>query len=160
MDEDTVRIVRGRANAACEYCLLPDDRHPGPFEVEHVVAIQHGGTDALGNLAYACLHCNRHKGPNLAGIDDKTFNACLELELITTNNLTIGLFWISPGEFIPADKKTRAFAKHNGVVTTPIDFQTYRQWSPRCVARLARTTPRFRPMLTSWRSPRRPSTHP
>jgi HNH endonuclease len=72
MDDETTRIVRGRANAACEYCLLPDDRHPGRFEVEHVVAIQHGGTDSLGNLAYACLHCNRHKGPNLAGIDHRT----------------------------------------------------------------------------------------
>jgi hypothetical protein len=40
-----------------------------PFEVEHVIPRQHGGTDALGNLAYACLHCNRHKGPNLAGLD-------------------------------------------------------------------------------------------
>jgi hypothetical protein len=42
------------------------------FEVEHVIAKQHGGTDALGNLAFACLHCNRHKGPNLSGIDQLT----------------------------------------------------------------------------------------
>ena len=26
----------------------------------------------LENLALACLHCNRHKGPNLAGIDGAT----------------------------------------------------------------------------------------
>ena len=23
----------------------------------------------MGNLAYACLHCNRHKGPNVSGIE-------------------------------------------------------------------------------------------
>jgi hypothetical protein len=39
------------------------------FEIEHVIAKQHGGTDTLSNLALACLHCNRHKGPNLSGLD-------------------------------------------------------------------------------------------
>ncbi len=64
--------VRARANGACEYCRLPDEYHPGPFEVEHVLPVQHGGTDAPGNLAYACLRCNRHKGPNIAGVDRQT----------------------------------------------------------------------------------------
>lgn len=72
MNEATAAAVRERANAACEYCRLPEALHPGPFEVEHVIPVQHGGTDALGNLAYACLHCNRHKGPNLAGVDRRT----------------------------------------------------------------------------------------
>jgi hypothetical protein len=72
MTERTARAVRERAKAACEYCRLPEALHPGPFEVEHVIPVQHGGSDAFGNLAYACLHCNRHKGPNLAGIDRKT----------------------------------------------------------------------------------------
>lgn len=61
-----------RAHHTCEYCRLPAVRHPGPFEIEHVTPIQHGGTDAFGNLAYACMHCNRHKGPNIAGIDRRT----------------------------------------------------------------------------------------
>jgi hypothetical protein len=72
MDEETTEVVRDRADATCEYCRLPEALHPGPFEVEHVIPVQHGGTDALSNLAYACLHCNRHKGPNLAGIDHQT----------------------------------------------------------------------------------------
>lgn len=72
MDEETVEAVRDRANATCEYCRLPEAHHPGPFEVEHVIPVQHGGTDALGNLAYACLRCNRHKGPNISGIDRRT----------------------------------------------------------------------------------------
>jgi len=37
--------------------------------VDHIVARQHGGLTAIDNLASACLHCNRHKGPNIAGRD-------------------------------------------------------------------------------------------
>jgi len=36
------------------------------------VARQHGGQTVLENLALACLHCNRHKGPNIAGADPNT----------------------------------------------------------------------------------------
>jgi 5-methylcytosine-specific restriction endonuclease McrA len=72
MDEELIDAVRDRAGGVCEYCRLPSSLHPGPFEVEHVIARQHGGPTVPGNLAYACLHCNRHKGPNLAGIDRVT----------------------------------------------------------------------------------------
>lgn len=70
MDERTVEAVRIRANFRCEYCLLSESLHPGPFEVEHIVAHQHGGSDAMGNLAVACRPCNWAKGPNLAGRSD------------------------------------------------------------------------------------------
>jgi hypothetical protein len=72
MDEELIEAVRSRAGYACEYCRLPEALHPGPFEVEHIIARQHGGPTVLSNLAYSCLHCNRHKGPNLAGIDVAT----------------------------------------------------------------------------------------
>jgi hypothetical protein len=72
MDESLIDAVHRRAYGVCEYCRLPHWLHPGPFEVEHIIAVQHGGRTILGNLAYACLHCNRHKGPNLAGIDPMT----------------------------------------------------------------------------------------
>jgi hypothetical protein len=72
MDETLVRQVRERAGDVCEYCRLPRAHHPGPFETEHVIPEQHGGPTRLSNLAYACLHCNRHKGPNLSGIDWRT----------------------------------------------------------------------------------------
>ncbi len=68
MNPTIARRVRDRAGGRCEYCRLPSTPVAIPFEVEHVVAKQHGGTDAPGNLAFTCLHCNRHKGPNLAGI--------------------------------------------------------------------------------------------
>jgi hypothetical protein len=69
MDETTRRLVIDRAGNVCEYCRLPQSAYPVPFEIDHVIAKQHGGTDAQRNLALACLHCNGHKGPNLSGID-------------------------------------------------------------------------------------------
>jgi hypothetical protein len=72
MDERLVATVRERAGGVCEYCRLPESHHPESFEIEHVVPRKHGGGTVLGNLAYACLRCNRHKGPNLAGIDRVT----------------------------------------------------------------------------------------
>ncbi len=69
MDEALVIAVRQRAAGQCEYCQLPERWHPGPFEVEHVIPKQHGGSSTMSNLADSCLHCNRHKGPNVAGIE-------------------------------------------------------------------------------------------
>jgi hypothetical protein len=42
------------------------------FEIEHIIAMQHGGKTSAANLALACFACNRYKGPNLGGIDPKT----------------------------------------------------------------------------------------
>jgi hypothetical protein len=64
-----VRQVWHRAAHRCEYCHLPAELFPLTFHVDHIIPRQHGGTTELGNLALACLHCNRHKGPNLAGLD-------------------------------------------------------------------------------------------
>jgi len=51
---------------------MPAAAYAGSFHVDHVVARQHGGGTTLENLALACLHCNQHKGPNVAGIDPNT----------------------------------------------------------------------------------------
>jgi hypothetical protein len=70
MDEAFRQLVRQRADDRCEYCLLP--QHAAPvyrFHVEHIRARQHGGSDALDNLALACPNCNHHKGPNLSAVD-------------------------------------------------------------------------------------------
>ena len=70
MDAALRNTVRRRARSRCEYCLLPEAYAPAvPFQIEHVIARQHGGPTALSNLALACHHCNLHKGPNLTGID-------------------------------------------------------------------------------------------
>lgn len=70
MSEALRQQVRERAGGRCEYCRLPDWLPPlEPFHLEHIIARQHGGETALENLAWACHRCNRHKGPNLSGID-------------------------------------------------------------------------------------------
>jgi HNH endonuclease len=69
MDERLGRQVRRRAGQVCEYCRLPATVDPLWFEIEHVIPVQHGGTTVLANLANSCRHCNRHKGPNVAGIE-------------------------------------------------------------------------------------------
>jgi hypothetical protein len=43
-----------------------------PFQIDHVIARQHEGSSEIGNLAFACFHCNRHKGRHIAGIDPVT----------------------------------------------------------------------------------------
>lgn len=65
-------LVRRRAGECCEYCRLPQQFSSARLEIEHIVAEQHGGDRAASNLALACFACNRHKGPNLGGIDPKT----------------------------------------------------------------------------------------
>lgn len=64
--------VRERAQGRCEYCHLPEEADIIAFEVDHIIAEQHGGLTALGNLAYSCFECNRYKGPNLTSIDPQT----------------------------------------------------------------------------------------
>jgi HNH endonuclease len=43
-----------------------------PFEVDHIIAEHHEGRTLASNLCLACFACNRHKGPNVAGVDPKT----------------------------------------------------------------------------------------
>ena len=63
------RGVRDRARGACEYCRFPERFAEVPFVLDHVIARQHGGSSEFENLALCCGFCNRHKGPNVAGID-------------------------------------------------------------------------------------------
>ena len=41
-------------------------------EVDHVISVKHGGTTVPDNLAYACFHCNRHKGADLGSLSLRT----------------------------------------------------------------------------------------
>lgn len=62
-------LVWRRAGERCEYCRFPTSFAEVPFQIDHIVARQHGGTDEPDNLALACCFCKRHKGSNLSGID-------------------------------------------------------------------------------------------
>ncbi len=49
----------------CEYCKIHESDAYLTFEVEHIISQKHGDGDELENLAYACPHCNQHKGTDL-----------------------------------------------------------------------------------------------
>jgi len=51
---------------------MPASGYLGSFHADHIIARQHGGKSGWENLAFACLHCNRHKGPNIAGRNPQT----------------------------------------------------------------------------------------
>jgi len=39
------------------------------FEADHIIAEKHRGKTTLENLAWACVICNRNKGPDISSID-------------------------------------------------------------------------------------------
>ncbi len=63
------RLVAERADYRCEYCLVPESEVLLSHQPDHIIASQHGGKSVAVNLAFACVHCNRHKGSNIASID-------------------------------------------------------------------------------------------
>ncbi len=69
MKKGLVQLVRRRAEFSCEYCRLKEARSPLPLVIDHIVARQHDGKTVGENLALACAICNRHKGPNISGVD-------------------------------------------------------------------------------------------
>ncbi|MFN0213931.1 MAG: HNH endonuclease [Saprospiraceae bacterium] len=62
----TIRqAVAERANCRYEYCLMLEAEFFVAFEIDHIVSLKHGGSNDLENLAFACPHCNQHKGSDL-----------------------------------------------------------------------------------------------
>ena len=51
---------------------MPSSVDPLPFQIDHVIALKHGGMSTLENLALSCFHCNSHKGSNIAGLDPES----------------------------------------------------------------------------------------
>src|SRR5438552_3933382 len=68
--------VRQRAAGRCEYCLFPQQETLLPLEVDHIIALKHGGLTILENLALACPTCNIQEGTDLASIDSTTGKIC------------------------------------------------------------------------------------
>jgi HNH endonuclease len=58
-------LVAQRADYRCEYCRFHEDDLFFSFEIDHIASLKHGGGSELQNLAFACPHCNNHKGPDL-----------------------------------------------------------------------------------------------
>jgi hypothetical protein len=66
------QLVSQRASGACEYCLIHQIFSMYSHEIDHIIALKHGGESTEDNLVIACLPCNRHKGSDLTNIDPLT----------------------------------------------------------------------------------------
>ncbi len=66
------QFVNDRAGGKCEYCLIHQDFSIYSHEVDHAIAIKHGGASNVDNLVLSCLPCNRYKGSDLTSIDPIT----------------------------------------------------------------------------------------
>ncbi|MBO3460397.1 HNH endonuclease [Aetokthonos hydrillicola Thurmond2011] len=69
IDTEVRKLVIERAAGRCEYCLIHQDFSIYTHEVDHIIAVKHGGETIAENLALSCLSCNRHKGSDFATID-------------------------------------------------------------------------------------------
>lgn len=66
------RVVEGRAQGRCEYCLLHEEDAGFSHHIDHIIGRKHGGSSEPDNLAVACYLCNRYKGSDIASIHPAT----------------------------------------------------------------------------------------
>ncbi len=62
-------LVRTRAVGLCEYCRISERFTLAEHEIDHIIALKHGGQTVAENLALCCAICNRYKGSDIASID-------------------------------------------------------------------------------------------
>lgn len=74
-------------------------------------------------------------------LDEGLFNRCVELLSVGIHKLTMALFWINPTDYLPADRKTRAYGHANGITAPPEDYRTYRTWMQQMGAKLGADYP-------------------
>lgn len=65
-------LVRDRAHGYCEYCRISERITLTEHQIDHVIAMKHGGKTIAENLALCCTVCNRFKGSDIAAIDPDT----------------------------------------------------------------------------------------
>jgi len=61
-----LELVRLRAAGLCEYCRTSERFTLAEHEIDHVIAVKHGGRTVVENLALCCTVCNRFKGSDIA----------------------------------------------------------------------------------------------
>ena len=52
MNRELARAIRQRADGKCEYCRIPQFAFPLPFQIDHIIAEQHGGQSVANNLVW------------------------------------------------------------------------------------------------------------
>lgn len=70
--EEQKNHVRERAGDCCEYCRISQAGHLTRFQIDHIIALKHDGSDEDDNLCLACYRCNIYKGSNVAAADPET----------------------------------------------------------------------------------------
>ncbi|HEY2411811.1 MAG TPA: HNH endonuclease signature motif containing protein [Pirellulaceae bacterium] len=86
------QLVWDRAGGRCEYCQLPQALTIVAHAIDHIISQQHHGGTTADNLYLACAHCNRHKGPNLSGIDPES-NQLVRLFNPRVDSWTVHFRW-------------------------------------------------------------------
>jgi HNH endonuclease len=66
------RRVRAMAQNRCGYCLSPQHLVMARLEIEHIMPLAKGGSNAEANLWLACPICNRFKGDKTTAVDPET----------------------------------------------------------------------------------------
>jgi hypothetical protein len=66
------RRVRAMAQNRCGYCLSPQHLVMARLEIEHIMTLAKGGSNAEANLWLACPICNRFKGDKTTAVDPET----------------------------------------------------------------------------------------
>ncbi len=69
-------LVRQRAGDRCEYCLSPQSLVMGRFQIDHVLPLAKGGSNADNNLCLACELCNQYKWIKTEAVDPQTEKPC------------------------------------------------------------------------------------
>ena len=54
--------VRAAYGYCCGYCGVSESDTGGELQIDPYQPTSKGGSDTLGNLVYACVHCHRFKG--------------------------------------------------------------------------------------------------
>jgi hypothetical protein len=70
--ESVRQRVRQRAGDRCEYCLSPQTLVMGRLQIDHVLPLAKGGSDAEDNLCLACELCNQYKWTKTEAVDPQT----------------------------------------------------------------------------------------
>ena len=89
-----------RAKYCCEYCLMPEKFLATIFHIDHIISRKHGGKTILANLAYACPHCNQHKGSDIATFIDENNENTIRF-FNTRKDLWHDHFELNAGEILP-----------------------------------------------------------
>lgn len=72
LDAALRQVVRLQADGRCEYCRISERLTLAEHEIDHVIAVKHGGKTVAANLALCCTICNRFKGSDIASIDPES----------------------------------------------------------------------------------------